>query len=250
MIWFLPWDKDVETRHTPWATWLLVLLNVLVFVMMLLSSDSFDTIIGNWGLNPADPHWYQYFTANFVHADLLHLFFNMVFLLLFGDKVEDAFGPAGFLLLYFFGGFVGDVLFVSANAAMSVPSVGASGCISAIAGAYGALFLASSIGVRIFLLVFPVTTVSVPSVLVLILYFGSDIARTFAGRGALDPSEGTNFVAHGIGFLVGVTAGIFGILYGMRRRYETLEDGHDWFGYWPVSLEVTARRKLRSRRPM
>ena len=103
--------------------------------------------------NPAEPHWYHYVTANFVHGDLMHLVGNMFFLLLFGDNVEDAFGPLPFLALYFLGGLVGDVWFVSANASLAIPSVGASGCIAAIAGAYGLLFFTSTIGVRVIFIV-------------------------------------------------------------------------------------------------
>lgn len=249
MIWLLPWEKDVETRHTPWATWLLVFINVIVFLMMVFANDGGESAVADFGLNPHDPHWYQYFTSDFLHAGLSHLFFNMVFLLLFGDKVEDAFGPLGFLLLYFLGGLAGDLIFVHANQATDLPSIGASGCISAIAGAYGALFISSSIGVRIFLLVFPLTTLQVRSFWFLLFYFGADIYGTFAGRGALDPEGGTNFVAHGIGFIFGLVVGIVGLLHGLRRRYESLEDGDDWFGYWPARLEETARRKRYLRRP-
>ena len=248
MIWLLPWDKDVETRHTPWATWLLVFVNVIVFLMMLLSSDGGESAVATFGLSAKDPHWYQYISSDFLHAGFSHLFFNMVFLLLFGDKVEDAFGPLGFLLLYFLGGLAGDLIFVHANAWTDIPSVGASGCISAIAGAYGALFISSSIGVRVFLLVFPVMTLQLRAFWFLLLYFGADIYATFAGHGALDPEGGTNFVAHGIGFVFGLSVGIVGLLHGLRRRYETLDDGDDWFGYWPARLEATARRKRYPRR--
>jgi membrane associated rhomboid family serine protease len=248
MIWLLPWEKDVETRHTPWATWLLVFVNVVVFVLMLMSPESADVQIARYGLNPQDPHWYQYITSDFVHAGFSHLFFNMVFLLLFGDKVEDAFGPLGFLFLYFLGGLAGELIFVHANHGVAIPSVGASGCISAIAGAYGALFLSSSIGVRVFLLVFPVMKVQVQAFWFLLLYFGADIYSTFSGHGTLDPGEGTNFVAHGIGFVFGLVVGMVGVLHGLRRRYETLEDGDDWFGYWPTRLEAEARRKRYQRR--
>lgn len=248
MIWLLPWEKDVETRHTPWATWLIVFVNVVVFLMMLLSSDAGESAFASYGLNAKHPQWYQFITSDFLHGGFLHLFFNMVFLLLFGDKVEDAFGPLGFLLLYLLGGLAGSLIFVHANAWSDLPSVGASGCISAVAGAYGALFLSSSIGVRVFLLVFPLGTVQLPAVLFLLLYFGSDVYATYAGHGALDPQDSTNFVAHGIGFVFGLVVGIVGLLHGLRRRYETLEDGDDWFGYWPARLEATSRRKRHPRR--
>jgi membrane associated rhomboid family serine protease len=248
MIWLLPWDKEAGLKHTPWATWMLVGLNVVAFVMMLLSTGTSEEWITTWGLSPNDPHWYQYLTSDFVHAGVLHLFFNMVFLLVFGDQVEDAFGPAGLLLLYFLGGFAGDFLFVDINSTVAIPSVGASGCISALAGAYGALFLTSTIGVRVFLLVFPLGTWNVPAFLVLLFYFGSDVLQTFSSHGVME-SGGTNFVAHGIGLLVGLAAGMLAIVYGVRRRYEQVEDGDPWFGYWPSRLDDAPRRR-RGARPM
>ena len=53
---------------------------------------------------------------------------------------------------------------------------------------------------------------------------------------------GTNFVAHGAGFAVGVFVALGAALYGVRRRYDLLSEGHAWFGYWPTSLEDHDRR--------
>ena len=244
MIWLLPWDEDAEVRHLPWATWTLVLFNILAYCFLSGAGDG-ETWVKQWGLVAADPHWYHFFTSNFVHGDIFHLLGNMLFLLLFGDNVEDAFGPLPFLALYFLGGLAGDIWFVSANAALTIPSVGASGCISALAGAYGLLFFSGTIGVRLMLLVFPVHTFHVAAPLVLLFWFGVDVFRTFAGHGVLPQGGGVNFVAHGAGFAFGMVVAGVALLFGVSRRYEGREPGHALLGYW-VELPPARRRTPRA----
>ena len=58
MIWLLPWDEEATVRHLPWATWLLVAANVVVFGMMLAAPDV-EAWFPRYGLTPATPHWWQ-----------------------------------------------------------------------------------------------------------------------------------------------------------------------------------------------
>jgi membrane associated rhomboid family serine protease len=80
------------------------------------------------------------FTSMFLHGGLTHLVFNMWFLWLFGNNVEEAYGHLGYAALYIAGGVVATVTFVFMNPDSTVPLVGASGSIAAIMGAYGVLF--------------------------------------------------------------------------------------------------------------
>ena len=247
MIWLLPWDEDASARHIPWATWTLVLLNVLAFLAMLAATPKeIESWFGDFGLVAADAHWYQYLTASFVHAGWMHLIGNMLFLIVFGDNVEDVLGPAGLLLLYFVGGYAGDSMFVAANPAVTIPTVGASGCIATLAGAYAVMFFNRRIGVRVMLLVLPLHTFHWRAFWVLLLWFGADVYNTIASHGVMDGEGGVNFVAHGAGFSVGFLVGLFAIIHGAKRRYDTLAEGSTWFGYWPSSLED--RRGPRRRR--
>ena len=79
-------------------------------------------------------------TSMFLHGGLAHLLFNMWFLWLFGDNVEEAFGHAWYAALYLAGGVIATMVFVIMNPGSTVPLVGASGAIAAIMGAYGVLF--------------------------------------------------------------------------------------------------------------
>jgi membrane associated rhomboid family serine protease len=241
MIWLLPWDEDASVRHLPWATWTLIFLNVLAFFFLSGEGDG-EAWIKQWGLVPGDPHWYHFITANFVHAGWMHLIGNMLFLLVFGDNVEDAFGPIPFLALYLLGGLAGDLLFVSSNASSMIPSVGASGCISAIAGAYGLLYFSNTIGVRLIFLVFPVYTFHVAAPLVLLFWFGADVFRTFAHHGVLPDGGGTNFVAHGAGFAFGMAVAAVALMAGVQRRYEGKALGDAWLGYWVEPAPAPRRR--------
>jgi membrane associated rhomboid family serine protease len=244
MIWLLPWDEDATIKHVPWVTWGLIALNLLAFIVMLAATPTEqDGWYLHWGLVPVEPHALQFLTSSFVHAGVAHLFFNMLFLLVFGDNVEDAFGPLPFLALYFLGGLAGETVMVLANPTMAIPSVGASGCISTLAGAYLVLFFGSRVGVRLMFLVLTVKVFHLRAIWVMLLWFGADLYHTFASHGVLPDGGGTNFVAHGMGFFVGLLAGFVALLCGVLRRYELLTSGHGLLGYWPTSLEETWRRR-------
>ena len=149
MIWLLPWEDNDEVRHMPWFTWALIAINVAVFILQTaLGDEEVANLFRRYGLVADEWHWYQFFTGSFLHGDWLHLLGNMLFLWVFGDNVEDALGHAGFLVVYFVGGFAGDLLYVYAND-FQIPSIGASGCISALAGAYALLFFERDIDLKL-----------------------------------------------------------------------------------------------------
>ncbi len=250
MFWLFPWDEEAQSRTIPWATYSLIALNVLAFLAMFLATPTeAEAWFTSFGLVPDHHQWWQYLTSDFVHEGWLHLIGNMLFLIVFGDNVEDVFGAIPFLLLYFIGGLAGDLLFVSANPAMDIPSLGASGCISAIAGAYGVMFLGNRIGVRLMFLVFPIRTFYVRAFWVLLFWFGADVVQTFDSHGAMTGEGGTNYVAHGIGFGFGVFVGVIAWLVGVVHRYRTLDTGSAWFGYWPPGLGA-ARRRIVAKPPI
>ena len=239
MIWFLPTDEQETGRHTPWVTWTLVLLNVVAFAAMLLSASTTDEWWALYGLTPSDPHWWQYFTGNFVHGDIFHLLWNMVFLAMFGDNVEDILGPLGFTALYFLGGLGGDATFVASNPELAIPSAGASGCVATIAGAYGLMFFNRAVDVQVFFIAFPVASIAVPAILLLLYYFGVDLWLTARDGGAW--SGGANYVSHGVGFALGLVVGTLALGSGAVARFRKHKQGHALFGYLPWNLGRRAR---------
>ena len=243
MIWLLPWKSDDGARHHPWATWALMLANVAVFLGMPSEGAALEAWYREWGLIAGDPRPVQYLTSAFIHGGAVHLAGNMLFLWIFGDGVEDALGIAGFLCVYLLGGLAGDLLYVSANDHL-IPSIGASGCISAVAGAYAVLFYDRDVPLKLMLVVFPVYTLRVGAFWLLLLWFGADVWMTAAGRGELAGESGVNFVAHGAGFAFGFAVAVVARLHGTMRRFEALANGDTWWGYWPARLDREHREDV------
>ncbi|HET7843211.1 MAG TPA: rhomboid family intramembrane serine protease, partial [Xanthomonadales bacterium] len=243
MIWLLPWEESNDVRHVHFVVYLLLAINIAVFTHRFFDHDAAVAAMRAGALWPSDPKWYQYVTHTFLHADFWHLFGNMLFLWLLGDNVEDILGHAGFLLVYFIGGLCGSLLFVSANGGSAIPTVGASGCIAAVAGAYAVLFSGRPVGVRLMFIVFPLWKFQLRAFWLLLLWFASDLVRTWLGRGAIADDEHVNFVAHGGGFAFGFVVGMWARMHGVVRRYEELPDGYFWFGYCATALEAEHRRE-------
>ena len=134
-------DDNSQRRTLPVVTYVLIGLNVLMFLLELSAGDDF---IQRWAFIPAafaaDPagNVITIFTAMFMHGGWLHLLGNMLFLWIFGDNVEDRLGHAKFLVFYLLAGTAGTLAQFALAPHSSVPNVGASG---AIAGARRRLFL-------------------------------------------------------------------------------------------------------------
>src|SRR5688572_826384 len=99
---------------------------------------------------PQPSVWVTVFTSMFMHGSLLHIGGNMLFLWVFGNNVEDAFGRVGYAVFYLVGGIVATMTHVVLDVDSTVPLVGASGAIAAVMGAYAVLYP----GARVWTLVF------------------------------------------------------------------------------------------------
>lgn len=248
MVWLLPWEESNDVKHAHWALYSLLALNIGIFLLMRFGDAATAAAwYHDCSLDPADPHWYQYVTGNFLHAGWMHLVGNMVFLYLFGDNVEDVLGPLGFLLLYFAGGLLGDLMWISSNPSLTVPSLGASGCIATVAGAYAVLFAHQPCSMRVMVVVIPVMRIDLKAIWLLLYWFGADVALTVVTRGHMLDAPGVNFVAHGVGFFVGLAFALFARVHGVMRRYELMPCGHALFGYWPSDMEAAFKREQRLR---
>jgi membrane associated rhomboid family serine protease len=129
----------------------------------------------------------------FLHANLLHLFGNMLFLWIFGNNVEDHLRPLGYTLFYFAAGVVATLAFVAFNASSVSPLIGASGAIAGVMGAYLIWFpRARILSVVLPLFFFPFY---LPAALVLAVWF---VTQFFT-----DPNNGVAWVAHVAGFSFG-----------------------------------------------
>jgi membrane associated rhomboid family serine protease len=178
-------------------------------------SPSIGNVIGKFGLVPAlilnGDQIYTFFTSMFLHADLIHLGGNMLFLYVFGDNVEDTFGHVRYLLFYLVSGIGASSLHIFAALSLggsAIPTIGASGAIAGVLGAYFVLFPRSKILTLIFL--FWITIVAIPAVVFLGLWFVYQFLYGSIGAGG-----GVAYWAHVGGFVTGI---VFGVAWRGRRR--------------------------------
>lgn len=127
--------------RTPFVTYALIVANVAVFLAywpFLPTEMAMAAFYNDWGLVPdrvtAGQGWHTVLTSMFLHGGWMHLLGNMLFLWIFGDNMEDAFGHVGFLLFYLVSGLGAAGLQVFADPASQIPMVGASGAIAGVLG--------------------------------------------------------------------------------------------------------------------
>lgn len=198
----LPIKDTAPSRKFPFFTLLIIAANIAGFVYEIRNYNQIELIINQYGFIPTQlfvfPHGViSIFSSMFLHGGLLHILGNMYFLWIFGDNVESKLGHFRFLFFYIFCGVVAAGVHAYFNLNSTIPTVGASGAISGILGAYFILFPAATI-VTSFLIFF---RLNIPA----FLYLGGWFAlQLLAG---LDPTatskEGVAFWAHIGGFVAG-----------------------------------------------
>ncbi|HUW22106.1 MAG TPA: rhomboid family intramembrane serine protease [Candidatus Bathyarchaeia archaeon] len=195
----------------PFITYLLIALNLVVFAVMFLASETaVEQLVVTYALIPdivvTGQNLYTLLTSMFLHGGIAHVFGNMLFLYIFGDNLEDYFGHLQFLFFYLFGGVIAAVLQVMVNPHSTVPVLGASGAIAAIMGGYLVLFPRHRVDV-LFIFGWVVREASVPAYTMLFYWF---IFQLFSGVGSLaylgQEVGGVAYFAHIGGFAFGWTA--------------------------------------------
>ncbi|HTR97374.1 MAG TPA: rhomboid family intramembrane serine protease [Candidatus Acidoferrales bacterium] len=209
----LPLRDDNPVRSTPWVMRTVILANTLAFVYELSYGARlrhlFDAgalvpvrvVHALGGGAPLAPALATILSSMFLHAGWLHLIGNMWYLWIFGDNVEDHFGHAGFALFYLAGGVASATLHIAFNAASSVPTVGASGAIAAVLGAYAVLFPGRRV-VTLVPIFFFLQIMSLPALVVLGFWF---VFQFFSGALSLGAGGGgVAWWAHVGGFVFGI----------------------------------------------
>jgi membrane associated rhomboid family serine protease len=151
------------------------------------------------GISPEDV--LDIFTSLFMHAGLAHIAGNMLYLWIFGDNVEDRLGHGGYLAFYLVGGVLASLAHLLTNPMSDVPTVGASGAIAAVLGAYFVLFPYSRVVTFIPLGFFARLTV-LPAGIVLGLWFVLQLFNSVLALGGTDVGS-VAFAAHAGGFVAG-----------------------------------------------
>ena len=133
----IPIGTNVERHKLPKATLILIGINTLVFIFeLLLSNDALTSLVQNLGFGPASRNPVVPLTSMFLHGDIFHIAFNMLFLWVFGSPVEERVGSRNFLIYYFgagiAAGFLNLMMEIIARPDSTIPMIGASGAISGI----------------------------------------------------------------------------------------------------------------------
>src|SRR5579859_2266516 len=136
---FIPIGDDNPTERTPYVNYALIAINVAVFLFSGMGDPENSSAI-RWAMVPADLRWQTLFTNLFLHASWMHLIGNMWFLWIFGDNVEDRLGHLGYVAFYFVCGLGADTAHILSNPSSEVPTLGASGAISGVMGAYAVFY--------------------------------------------------------------------------------------------------------------
>jgi len=141
----IPLGDENPTRIMPIITWALIITNVAIFLWeMLIDPRLSAQMIQTFGFVPSaivrQGTYYTFLTSIFLHGGILHLTGNMLYLYVFGDNVEDLCGHVPYLTFYLICGFAGSLLHLVSDWGSTIPSIGASGAISGLLGAYVYLF--------------------------------------------------------------------------------------------------------------
>jgi membrane associated rhomboid family serine protease len=216
--------RDTQPSYSkPVVTVLLIVVNILVFLFEVsLDPYSRNAFIGAYGLVPDHFSFMSLLTSMFLHGGWMHVLGNMWFLWIFGDNIEDILGSAKYLLFYLLCGIAAGMTQWITNPYSRIPTVGASGAIAGIMGAYLVRFPHSRI-LSLVTVIFFFTTIEIPAWIMLIYWFA---IQFFSGVGSIGFSHvseggGVAFFAHVGGFLAGV---VLVNLMAPRERFSRRQD--------------------------
>src|SRR5271154_2805635 len=227
-----PIRDDTPRFSTPYITYFIIVLNIVVFLFELSvgaqSPRALNGLMYQFGVVPL--HFDRalagtshtslpalsltVLTSMFLHASWLHIIGNMWFLWIFGDNIEDYLGHFSYLLFYLLSGFAAAVAHILLNTGSSVPTVGASGAIAGVMGAYFVLYPRA----RVLMWFPPIFLFHLPAWLVLgYWFFVQFMSGTATSIAETSQNGGIAFWAHVGGFVAGVV--LIKVLPERPRRY-------------------------------
>jgi membrane associated rhomboid family serine protease len=178
-------------------SYLIIAVNVIVFIRSITNPESYSMLVTNYGLVPAQimggNNLVSLVTSMFLHADVIHLGLNMIFLLLSGDAVERELGNLKFLGLYLACGIIAGIFHAYLNISSTIPTIGASGAIFGILAAFAILF-----PFRWVLKLFGFIPLPLPAILFVFITILTETAYVASGI-----TENIAHTAHVGGFLAG-----------------------------------------------
>lgn len=225
----IPIGDERRPRGFPLVIYTLVTINVWIFVSEATAPHP-TRFVHAFALIPYDvthavslappsphPYWLTILTSMFLHGSVLHIFFNMLFLMVFGPTMERYLGHLGLLFVYLICGVAGALTQIAADPNSLVPEIGASGAIAGILGAYIVTFPRNTIDTIVPIGCFPLF-LRLPAVLVIGIWAAIQFV---SGFGTVAPHDGGGiaYFAHIGGFLCGaLVVGLWSLASGRNRR--------------------------------
>jgi membrane associated rhomboid family serine protease len=225
----IPLRSSERTYSPPTVTLLVILVNILVFIFEITipNEPSYDnpggitlnSFIATYGIVPDRFHFTSLITSMFIHGGFMHVAGNMWFLWVFGKAIEDLLGHVRFLFFYFACGIAAGLAHVLLNPYSPVPTVGASGAIAGVMGAYLIKFPHARIVTLIWY--FFITTLDLPAAFLLLYWFAIQFISGFGSIGYSQVSKGdVAWFAHVGGFIAGM---LLVMLIPTRQRYSPID---------------------------
>ncbi len=205
----IPIRDHNPSGRTPYVTWALIAANLGIFLAMLPLFGAPRQLMGfymEWGVVPAriaaGAGLETLLTSQFLHGGWLHLGFNMLFLWIFGDNMEEEWGHLRFALFYLGCGVAAGLAQVAADPGSGVPMVGASGAVAGVLGGYLLMFPRARVDL-LFWFIFIIRIVPVPAWLMLGAWFALQV---LGGMTMVTDAGGVAYWAHAGGFVAGLVA--------------------------------------------
>jgi membrane associated rhomboid family serine protease len=202
----IPLRSSERVYSRPVVTTSLIAVNIIIYLyqwtLWTSSAYRFDHFTMSWGIVPDDFHVISLFTSMFLHGSWVHVLGNMLFLWVFGRNVEDLIGGTRFLVFYLLCGLAAALVQVLANLYSPTPTVGASGAIAGVMGAYLIKFPRSQIDTLFWFVL--VIRLAVPAPFYLLIWFGMQLLNSvFSGERSYT-GGGVAYFAHVGGFVAGM----------------------------------------------
>ena len=205
----IPLRDVIPSRTTPYITITIIVLNGLAWLFEIsLPADVLPQFLQVYGMVPADFHAPTLITSMFLHGGWMHVLGNMWYLWIFGDNVEDRLGHGRFIVFYLLCGVIAALGQIAIDPGSTLPTIGASGAIAGVMGAYFVLYPRSRVLTLIPLIIFW-EIIELPAIVLLGFWF---VIQLFsAGTIAITASTGGGgvaFAAHVAGFVIGMIGGL------------------------------------------
>ena len=223
----IPLKDTIPSRTVPFVNYALILMNLLAFFYQLALGSHLEQFLYTWGVVPTKffapfsygqpgitDRLFPLFSSMFLHGGWLHFLGNMLYLYIFGDNVEDRLGHARYFLFYLLCGVLAAAVHLLTNTGSRVPTIGASGAIAGVMGAYFYLFPYARV-VTLIIIIFFVDIVEIPAFFFLAFWFLLQFYSGTVSFGAQDAlSGGVAWWAHIGGFIAGI---LLLFAFGVRR---------------------------------